>query len=155
MTKEILSRSDEETREFARQFATTLQRGDIVALIGELGAGKTQFIRGIADVFNVETEVTSPTFALLNIYEGHVHGKPVKLYHFDWYRLQDEEELYHIGYEDYLYGEGLCMIEWADRFPSKVPKHARRITIEHAGETERRIVIEGGLPIARADTFWR
>lgn len=155
MTKECLTRSREETRELARQFATTLQRGDIVALIGGLGAGKTEFTRGIADVFNVEAEITSPTFSLLNIYEGHVRGAPVSLYHFDWYRLNDAEELYNIGFEEYLYGEGVSVIEWADRFPEMIPKHARRVTIERAGEMERRIVIEGGLPIARAASFWK
>lgn len=155
MTKECLTRSREETRELARQFATTLQRGDIVALIGELGAGKTEFMRGIADVFNVETDVTSPTFSLLNVYEGSARGKPVSLYHFDWYRLNDAEELYDIGFEEYLYGEGVSVIEWADRFPEMIPKHARRVTIERASDTERRIVIEGGLPIARATSFWK
>ncbi|MFN3386899.1 MAG: tRNA (adenosine(37)-N6)-threonylcarbamoyltransferase complex ATPase subunit type 1 TsaE [Candidatus Thermochlorobacter sp.] len=155
MTKECLTRSCEETRELARQFATTLQRGDIVTLIGSLGVGKTEFTRGIADVFNVSAQITSPTFSLLNIYEGSVRGQPVWLYHFDWYRLNDEEELYNMGYEEYLYSDGVSVIEWADRFPNMVPKHARRVSIERAGEKERRIVIEGGLPIARAMSFWR
>ncbi len=155
MTKECLTHSHEETRELARQFATTLQRGDIVALIGKLGTGKTEFTRGIADVFNVEVDITSPTFSLLNIYVGSVRGRPVEIYHFDWYRLHDAEELYNIGFEEYLYGEGISVIEWADRFPELLPKHARRVTIENVGETDRRIVIEGGLPIARAASFWQ
>jgi tRNA threonylcarbamoyladenosine biosynthesis protein TsaE len=155
LTKECLTRSHEETRELARQFATTLQPGDIVALIGELGAGKTEFTRGIADVFNVEVDITSPTFSLLNIYVGSVRGRPVEIYHFDWYRINDAEELYNIGFEEYFYGEGVCIVEWADRFPKLIPKHARQVRIETVGDTERRIVIEGGLPIARATSFWR
>jgi conserved hypothetical nucleotide-binding protein len=81
-----------------------------VALIGELGAGKTEFTRGIADVFNVEVDITSPTFSLLNIYVGSVRGRPVEIYHFDWYRINDAEELYNIGFEEYFYGEGVCIV---------------------------------------------
>jgi len=84
-----------------------------------------------------------------------VRGRPVEIYHFDWYRINDAEELYNIGFEEYFYGEGVCIVEWADRFPKLIPKHARQVRIETVGDTERRIVIEGGLPIARATSFWR
>jgi tRNA threonylcarbamoyladenosine biosynthesis protein TsaE len=150
LTKNFLSRGSEETREYARQFACTLQRGDTVALTGGLGAGKTEFTRGIADVFNVSADVTSPTFTLLNIYNGTWRGESVSLYHFDWYRLETRDELYNIGIDEYLYGDGISIIEWADRFLDALPKHSRRVNIDVVGETERLIIIEGGLPIARA-----
>jgi tRNA threonylcarbamoyladenosine biosynthesis protein TsaE len=150
MTKNFLSRSNEETREFARQFACTLQRGDAVALTGGLGAGKTQFTKGIADVFNVDADITSPTFTLLNIYTGTWRGEPIHLYHFDLYRLETIDELYNIGFDEYLYGDGISIIEWADRFADALPKHSRPVNIDIAGDTERLITIEGGLPISRA-----
>ncbi|NTW49884.1 MAG: tRNA (adenosine(37)-N6)-threonylcarbamoyltransferase complex ATPase subunit type 1 TsaE [Chlorobiales bacterium] len=140
--KELVSCSTDETREYARQFAVTLQPGDIVALIGGLGAGKTEFVRGICDVFNCTATVTSPSFTILNIYEGSLRGKPVELYHFDLYRLESPKELENIGYEEYLYGNGISIIEWADRFPDAVPKRAKRIQLEICSDHERRILIE-------------
>lgn len=140
--KESISRSTDETREFARQFATTLQPGDIVALIGGLGAGKTEFVRGICDVFNCTATVTSPSFTILNIYEGSLRGKPIELYHFDLYRLESPAELENIGYDEYLYGSGISIIEWADRFPDAVPQRAKRVHLQICGDHERRIVIE-------------
>ncbi|NTV44982.1 MAG: tRNA (adenosine(37)-N6)-threonylcarbamoyltransferase complex ATPase subunit type 1 TsaE [Chlorobiales bacterium] len=140
--KEVFSRSADETREYARQFAATLQPSDIVAMTGGLGAGKTEFVRGICDVFNCTATVTSPSFTILNIYEGSLRGKPVEIYHFDLYRLKSPKELEDIGYEEYLYGNGISIIEWADQFPDVVPKHARHVQLEICGEYERRILID-------------
>ncbi|ACF12537.1 protein of unknown function UPF0079 [Chloroherpeton thalassium ATCC 35110] len=142
--KEFLSRSAEETRGRAREFAETLQRGDIVLLVGTLGAGKTEFVRGICDVFHCTASVSSPTFTLLNIYEGVSKGSAISLYHFDLYRIESETELPAIGFDEYLFGDGVSIVEWADRFPRFFPKQAITVQIEPCGENERRVVISGG-----------
>jgi tRNA threonylcarbamoyladenosine biosynthesis protein TsaE len=107
----VTSNSCEKTMEIGETFAKKLVAGDIIALIGDLGAGKTHFVKGMAKSFGVDVhEVTSPTFALLNIYEG----IKVELYHFDWYRLENYEEFEGIGALEYLYGSGISAIEWYD-----------------------------------------
>jgi tRNA threonylcarbamoyladenosine biosynthesis protein TsaE len=145
--KQVLTKSSEETRELARQFACSLKHGDCVALIGGLGAGKTEFTRGIADVFNCTEQLTSPTFTILNIYDGSRSGEQFSLHHFDWYRLTSPDELYNIGFEEYLYGNGISMIEWADKFPDLVPKTAKRIELRRATDTERLITFEQEFPL--------
>jgi len=142
--KEFLSKSASETRQRAREFAETLQRGDIVLLMGTLGAGKTEFVRGMCDVFNCPTSVSSPTFALLNIYDGAKNGSPIELYHFDLYRIEAAAELPAIGFDEYLFSDGISIVEWAERFPEFFPKHAVTVQIEPCGETDRRIIISGG-----------
>lgn len=145
--KQVLTKSNEETRELARQFACSLRRGDCVALTGSLGAGKTEFARGVADVFNCAEQLSSPTFAILNVYEGSLKGSPYNLYHFDWYRLNSPEELYDIGFEEFLYGNGISIIEWADKFPDLVPKTAKRVDIRRASDSERLITFEQDYPL--------
>lgn len=145
--KQVLSKSSEETRELARQFACSLKRGDSVALIGALGAGKTEFTRGVTDVFNCTDQLTSPTFTILNIYNGSRSGERFSIYHFDWYRLNSPEELYNIGYEEYLYGDGISIIEWADKFPDLVPKTAKRIELLGSTESERLITFTQSFPL--------
>jgi tRNA threonylcarbamoyladenosine biosynthesis protein TsaE len=103
------TRSADETRTLGKMLGEGLTEGDIVALTGELGAGKTVFAKGIAEGLGVADEVVSPTFTLQRTY----HGSRV-LHHFDLYRIEDEEELAHIGFYDTL-GEGVCVIEWAER----------------------------------------
>ncbi len=129
------TRSADETFELARRFAAKLKSGAVLALEGELGAGKTRFVQGLAAGLGIPDTVfvRSPTFALLNDYRG---GR-LPLYHFDFYRLGAEQELEDIGVEEYLYGEGVCVVEWADLFPAAIPPHALHIRFEITGDEER------------------
>jgi len=99
MTEEYLSTSAEETRGYGRQFASGLHPGDIVSLTGPLGAGKTEFMRGITDFFSCSDQLSSPTFPILNIYEGSLFGAEVALHHFDLYRIKSLHELEAIGFD--------------------------------------------------------
>jgi tRNA threonylcarbamoyladenosine biosynthesis protein TsaE len=141
MRGEFLSASSEETREYARRFAVGLRVGDAVCLTGPLGAGKTEFMRGITQVFGCEEQLSSPTFSLLNIYEGSLGGAPVELHHFDLYRLESEKELEATGFEEYLSGPFVSVVEWGDKFPSFDARYTRRVTLQIAGEGQRKITI--------------
>ncbi|MBN1279798.1 MAG: tRNA (adenosine(37)-N6)-threonylcarbamoyltransferase complex ATPase subunit type 1 TsaE [Chlorobium sp.] len=141
MTEEFLSRSPEETREYARRFAATLQSGDRVCLKGQLGAGKTEFMKGIAECFNCSGEISSPTFSLFNIYHGSRRGEPVELHHFDLYRIERVGELDAIGFEEYLFGPHIAVVEWGDRFAEYRSSYTVTVFLDHAGDTARRIVI--------------
>lgn len=142
MHKEYLSSSVEDTRELARQFACSLRPGDVVCLNGDLGAGKTEFMRGIAQVFNCEAQLSSPTFSLFNIYEGSFSSQPVELHHFDLYRIASPAELDAIGFYEYLCGPFISIVEWGDKFPEAFPPETGNVFIESAGENQRRIVID-------------
>ncbi len=131
------SNSVEETLEIAKKFAEKLKPGDIVLLEGDLGAGKTHFTKGIAAYFGVKgQEVNSPTFTLINEYRG---GLPI--YHFDCYRLKNEEEALEFGAEEYLYGDGISIVEWPEKIKGLLPEDAIKIQIEHAGQNSRIIRI--------------
>jgi tRNA threonylcarbamoyladenosine biosynthesis protein TsaE len=141
MTEEFLSSSSEETRRYGREFASGLQSGDIVALNGQLGAGKTVFMRGITEFFNCEDQLSSPTFPLLNIYQGSLRGEEVILHHFDLYRIESIVELETIGFDEYLSSAYLSVVEWADRFPEYVPMYTAAVFLEYTGDERRRILI--------------
>jgi tRNA threonylcarbamoyladenosine biosynthesis protein TsaE len=114
-----------------------LTRGDIVALAGELGTGKTTLVRGIAAGMGIEDkEVASPSFTLINEYEG-----PLPLFHIDLYRLQDEKELLNIDFEEYMKGDGVTVIEWADKIPYAVPHESLWITLRYLDTESREIVL--------------
>lgn len=137
MKKEWISHSEDETKQIARTFATSLNRGDVVCLKGILGAGKTHFVKGIAAAFGIdETEVHSPTFTLIHEYKGRI-----PLYHFDCYRLKSVREALEIGIEEYLYGEGVSVIEWPERIQEVVPEHSIWITIESLSFSKRKFVM--------------
>ena len=127
------TRSAEETRALGAQLGKSLMEGDIVALTGELGAGKTVFAKGIAQGLGVAEEVVSPTFVIERTYSG-----ALALHHFDLYRIEDGEELCHIGFYDTL-GEGVCMIEWAER--AALPP-CIRVALSGTGADPRIITIE-------------
>lgn len=132
-----ISRSAEATRTLAAGFARDLTasgRGSVVALIGDLGAGKTCFVQGMAAGLGVSPRipVNSPTYTLLNIYEG-----TMPLYHFDWYRLESDAALEGLGLDEYLDGDGMCVIEWADKFPHLLPAHTIRVVMTTTGPAER------------------
>lgn len=141
MTGEFLSRSAEETREYARRFAVGLRPGDAVCLTGPLGAGKTEFMRGITEVFGCDSQLSSPTFSLLNIYEGSMKGQVLEVHHFDLYRLESEKELEATGFEEYLSGPFISVVEWGEKFPSYAERFTRRVTFCIAGEGVRKITI--------------
>jgi tRNA threonylcarbamoyladenosine biosynthesis protein TsaE len=141
MKGEYRSKSVEQTRDYARQFAAGLGPGEVVCLSGQLGAGKTEFMRGITQVFGCEEQLSSPTFSLMNIYEGVIHGLPLELHHFDLYRIETEKELDAAGFDDYLSGPFLSVVEWGERFESLASRYTRRVILVDAGEGQRTIVI--------------
>lgn len=108
----IITRNENETKNAGFEFAKTLKPGDIITLDGDLGCGKTVFTKGICEYFNVRDYVTSPTYTIVNEYNG-----DVKIFHFDIYRIEEEEELYNIGFYDYLEGDGIVIAEWAKNVP--------------------------------------
>jgi tRNA threonylcarbamoyladenosine biosynthesis protein TsaE len=118
-----------------RTEAAPLRRGDVLALCGELGAGKTHFVKGVAAGLGTSAEITSPTFTLIHEYPG---GR-LPLYHFDFYRLEDEDEALKIGLDEYLDGDGVCIIEWADKFPGLLPGHTRWFRFNHLPDGARAI----------------
>jgi tRNA threonylcarbamoyladenosine biosynthesis protein TsaE len=132
----ITTHSEQETAAVGRDLASSLAAGDVVLLYGDLGAGKTAFVRGLAEGLGVERgEVSSPTFTLVQEYRG---GR-LALFHVDLYRLDDPREIDDLGLEE-IAADGVMAIEWADKHP-RPPQRAVRVSIEHADETERRIVI--------------
>jgi tRNA threonylcarbamoyladenosine biosynthesis protein TsaE len=126
-----------ETLGFGARLALELQRGDVIALSGELGAGKTALVKGIARGLGITAEVTSPTFTLIHEYAD---GR-LPLYHIDLYRLDGVPQALAIGIEDYLDGQGVTVIEWAERITSLLPPHTTRIRIESLAENTRRIEV--------------
>ena len=121
----------EAMRAFGAKVGNLLKSGDVVALIGDLGAGKTHITQGITQSMGYEGEVTSPTFALVNEYLCEA-SEALDVFHFDVYRLEEAEELLQIGWEDYLERDGVIIIEWADKFPELIPAGTWCIGIEHA-----------------------
>lgn len=132
MTKVIETHSFEETEALAERLAKALQPGDIIAFYGDLGAGKTTFVRGLARGLKAEEQVSSPTFVLMHIYEGRL-----PLYHFDAYRLTSWEDFANIGAEEYLYGDGVCCLEWAEIVDSMLPSDYLRINLKTLDDHRR------------------
>ena len=124
--KVIESFSAEDTLELGRQLGKDAKPGDVYTLVGDLGVGKTVLTQGIAEGLDIEEAICSPTFTIVQVYE---EGR-MPFYHFDVYRIGDVEEMDEIGYEDYFYGEGLCMIEWANLIEEILPSRRKEITIE-------------------------
>lgn len=122
--KTFVSNSAKETEKIAYNFAKTLSQGDIVALSGELGAGKTAFVKGVAKYFNISGETSSPTFTIVNEYNG-----DIDLFHFDAYRLENIDETNLDWLDDYLFGDGICLIEWAENITSILPDGYIKIDI--------------------------
>ena len=131
----FISNSAEETMAMGQRYAQSAQRGDVFALTGDLGAGKTQFVKGFVAGLGSAAEVTSPTFVLLHEYEG---GR-LPVYHFDFYRLDNPEADVRLGFDDYVFGEGVSLIEWADRHSDLIPTKAKWLCFELTGEKSRRI----------------
>ncbi|MBR0365800.1 MAG: tRNA (adenosine(37)-N6)-threonylcarbamoyltransferase complex ATPase subunit type 1 TsaE [Clostridia bacterium] len=134
------SYSYEDTMRIASEFAKTLRGGEFIAMYGDLGAGKTAFVQGLAKALGITQHVTSPTFTIVNEYEGRL-----PLYHFDVYRIADPDEMYEIGFEEYVYSGGVCVVEWAELIEELFPEEYLRLVIEKddsKGFDYRRITIE-------------
>ena len=136
--KTISIHSEEELPEVADALLDALNGRTVVALHGEMGAGKTTLIRAVADALGVEDQVTSPTFALVNQYEG-ANGE--RLFHFDFYRIDDEREAFDLGYEEYFYSGDLCFVEWPEKIESLLPEEVVEVRIRVDSPTERTFVI--------------
>ena len=130
-----ISHSPGETFELGRRLAVTLRGGEVLALDGDLGAGKTQFVKGLAVGLGHDCDVTSPTFTLIHEYTG---GR-LPLYHFDFYRLENEDEALRTGLDDYLGGDGVAVIEWAGKFPALLPGTTRWLRFRTVTEDSREI----------------
>ena len=140
---EYLTFSPEETEKLGAALAAKLSPGTILAYRGDLGAGKTAFTRGLARGLGIIDPVTSPTYTIVNEYLG---GR-LPLFHFDMYRLGSSDDLFDIGWEDYLERGGICAVEWSENVADAM-EDAISITIEKTGEDSRRITIEGGIALA-------
>lgn len=137
---EYLSHSPEETEAIGEALAKQLKPDTVVALRGGLGMGKTAFTRGLARGLGYTGRVTSPTFTIVNEYSG-----KTPLFHFDMYRLGSEDELFDIGWDDYLTRGGVCAVEWSERMADLLPEDAVIVSIARGkGENERVITVEGG-----------
>lgn len=137
--------AEEETRQLGQAIGQAGEPGLVVALVGNLGAGKTRFVQAAAEGLGVEdVPVNSPTFVLIHEYEGRL---PV--YHFDTYRLRDIDEFLELGADEYMAGDGVCFIEWADRMEEVLPRDRLTVTFEITGEQSRRIEITAGGPCSQ------
>lgn len=128
MDESVVTESPRETMELAQRWASSMKKGDVILLYGDLGAGKTQFVKGVASAFGLDpSKVTSPTFPLVQEYDTD-RGFP--LYHFDFYRIERPEEALEIGVEEYFYGDGLSLVEWPEKIEPYLPEHRIEIRIE-------------------------
>ena len=131
----FISKSREETLSFAESYAKTLRGGDVVLLDGEMGAGKTVFTKGLAKGLGIEEEVTSPTYAYMNDYDG-------RLFHYDCYRIESVEQAERLGLADYFDMGGICIIEWSQNIAPLLPRKTKRVSIKKISENEREITCE-------------
>lgn len=137
----IETHSEQETLELGKKLAQEAEPGQVFSLVGNLGVGKTVFTKGMAEGLGITEPVSSPTFTIVQVYE---EGR-MPFYHFDVYRIGDPEEMEEIGYEDYFYGQGICLVEWANLIEELMPEHTIHILIEkdlEKGFDYRRITIE-------------
>ena len=137
---QTITHSPDQTKALGRKLAQALQGGTVVAFTGDLGAGKTAFVSGMAEGLGIEERVTSPTFTIVNEYEG---GR-LPLFHFDMYRLGSADELFHIGWEDYLARNGVCAVEWSENVEEALDGDTIRVDISRGQDENTRIItIEG------------
>ena len=134
----FISKSPAETEAVGQQFAEDIGPGSTLALKGELGSGKTVFVKGLVAGLGTRCDVTSPTFTILHEYRG---GR-LPIYHFDFFRLESRESVARLGLDDYFFGDGVSVIEWADRFREFIPQRARWILFEIKSENQRAITFE-------------
>lgn len=131
------TQSPAQTRALGRRLSESLLPGDVVLLYGDLGAGKSELTRGIAEGLGITSTVTSPSFTILNVYD---EGR-IPLYHFDWYRLNGADELYEMGMDEYLGGDGVAVVEWPTQCPEAIPETHLAVRLTPVGESEREITL--------------
>jgi len=136
MTAVLKTNSAEETKEIGRCLGRWVGRGDVLALYGELGTGKTVLVKGISQALGVKESPGSPSFTIIGEYEGRL-----PLYHIDLFRMSDIEEILKIGYEEYVYGDGVCAIEWAEKIEGLLPDKRLDIRLYHVATNERKIEV--------------
>lgn len=134
--EKYISNSEDETKQIAKNFASKLEKGDVVVLTGDLGSGKTKFTEGVLEYFDLQNEISSPTFTIVNEY---VNDK-TNIYHFDVYRLADEDEFYAIGGEEY-FDKGICLIEWGEMVKNVLPQNYIQVTFERNLDEENKRLI--------------
>ncbi len=133
---QIISKSVKDTLNFGRVMAKNLQKGDIICLFGELGSGKTVLVKGIAKGLGIEkNRIVSPSFVLMRLY---IQGR-LPLYHFDLYRLKKTQDILALGLEEYIYGDGVTVIEWADRLKNYLPKDFLKINLSFKTDSKRQV----------------
>lgn len=132
----FISKSEKDTLEFAKKFATNLKTGDVIVLSGDLGAGKTKFTQGILSYFGLDKEISSPTFTIVNEYKN----DNINIYHFDVYRLSSSDEFYAIGGEEY-FEKGICIIEWGEIIKDALPNNYIHITFSYDLDNENSRII--------------
>ena len=130
---DYISNSPEETKSMGKDFSKNLTKGNIVALYGELGSGKTQFIKGICKGLGVKEIVTSPTFIIINEYTASLVEN---VFHFDLYRIKNKEEVFSLGFEEYMTRDGIILIEWPELVEDELPKETFKIFMSHSGNSE-------------------
>lgn len=139
MAGEVISHSVAETLRIAEEFAATVKPGDVILLEGDLGAGKTHFVKGFVRGFGLSSDVvSSPTFTIINEYNG-----TLPVYHFDFYRIENIQESLEIGAEEYLYGTGVCIVEWPERVRDILPEDAQTVHIATIAPEKRKITFVG------------
>ena len=136
MKQEWLLKDEADTQRLGRELAKALQPGDVVALTGDLGTGKTALTKAVAAGLGVTDMITSPTFTIVCEY----HSGRLPLYHFDVYRVSDPDELVEIGFEEYVFGRGVCLIEWADLVEELLPAQTIRVTLSYGAEPQERVI---------------
>lgn len=133
--RELIIKNEKETESFGKELAEELKAGDVLALIGDLGTGKTALTRYIAKGLGIDERITSPTFTIVKEYtEGRL-----PLYHFDVYRVSEADELFNIGIEEYFFGSGVCIVEWADMILDILPENAKFIYLEYGKDEGERV----------------
>lgn len=143
---EFISKSEHDTEELGRRFASGLPGGTVVAMYGDLGAGKTAFVRGMARGMGLDCRVSSPTFTIVNEYLGQR-----ELIHFDMYRLSSADELFDIGWEDYLARGGVCAVEWSENVDDALDDDAIRVDIRRGAQDDQRVISVTGGPDLTAE----
>lgn len=134
-TKEVIIKNEEETKQFGLKLGKDLKKGDTVALIGDLGTGKTTLAKYIGEGLGITEMITSPTFTIIQEY----YSGRLPLYHFDVYRINDIEEMAELGYEEYFYGDGVTIVEWADQIMDIIPEQAMVVHIEYGVTPDERV----------------
>ena len=142
-SQRFITNSSEETEALGARLARALEPGAVVAFTGDLGAGKTAFVRGLARGLGVQDRVTSPTFTVVNEYEG---GR-LPLFHFDLYRLGSADELFDIGWEDYLARGGVCAVEWSERMEELLEPGTIRVDLRRGEDEDRRVITVEGVSL--------